>query len=168
MATSSKKDDEFFALAMACRIILKEWNRAKSDHPFYPGLSEKSFIGQMGKKYFASFTKKAALSCGDKKMARFKRLLKTRPDASCNPRATGRSGCTPAEPYPPSARSRWTTINQNTKYSRCLFHLRQRIADQLNPRCLFYLRQQVCTPTKQPSRPKAGRRPLVLAGQFPD
>ena len=31
--------------------------------------------------------------------------------------------------------------------ARCLFHLRQRMAAQLNPRCLFSLRQQACQKT---------------------
>jgi hypothetical protein len=74
MATSSKRNDEFFALAMACKIILEGVNKAKSDHAFYPAPSEKSFIGQMRKKYFPSFTKKQLWTCGDGEIARFKRL----------------------------------------------------------------------------------------------
>jgi hypothetical protein len=115
MATASKKNDEFFALAMVCRSILESVKPAKSDHPIYPRLSGKSFIGQMGKTNFAPFIQKRLWGCRNRKIARFKLLLKTGPDASCNPRATGRSGCTPAEPYPPSARSRSSTITPNAK-----------------------------------------------------
>src|SRR5258705_76500 len=145
MATSSKENDEFFALAMVCSSILESVKPAKSDHPIYPRLSGKSFIGQMGKTNFAPFTQngpKRLLGCRNRKTARFKLLLKAGPDASCNPRATGRPGCTPAEPYPPSARSRSNTINPNAKtFSRCLFLLRQRMTDFRNPQCPFYLRQ---------------------------
>src|SRR5258705_12028668 len=56
MATSSKENDEFFALAMVCSSILESVKPAKSDHPIYPRLSGKSFIGQMGKTNFAPFT----------------------------------------------------------------------------------------------------------------
>jgi len=133
---------------------LRSMKPAKSDHPIYPRLSGKSFIGQMGKTNFAPFSQKRLLGCRNRKIARFKLLLKTGPDASCNPRATGRSGCTPAEPYPPSARSRSSTITPNAKtISRCLFHLRQRMADFRNPRCLFSLRQQASLSFFCPFRP---------------
>jgi hypothetical protein len=59
MATSSKKNDEFFALAMACRSILHEnWKSAQTDHGNYPEGSGKSFIGQMRKTFFTNFAQK--------------------------------------------------------------------------------------------------------------
>jgi hypothetical protein len=88
----SLQEDEFFALTMACRMNLV----------IYPGPSEESFIGQMGKKFLAQICEKGLGGSRQSIMARMRRVPAPGLDASCNPRAIERSGCTPAEPYPPN------------------------------------------------------------------
>jgi hypothetical protein len=87
---------------------------AKRDPVNHPRRSEKSFIGQMRETFFTPFAQRGLLDGPEMKTARFKQPLRTEPDASCNPRATGRSGCTPAEPYPPSANASCKTTTQNS------------------------------------------------------
>jgi len=56
----------------------------------------------MRKKFLAQICKKGLRGCRKSIMARMRRVPAPGLDASCNPRAIRRSGCTPAEPYPPN------------------------------------------------------------------
>src|SRR5262245_8656418 len=73
----------------------------ESDHPFYPAPLEKLFIGQMRKKFFASCHKNSVGDRCDMKIALFQRLLKPGRMHSAIHGPIRRSGCAPAEPYPP-------------------------------------------------------------------
>src|SRR5262245_44296293 len=111
-------NDEFFASAMACRMILgleQEGEGAKRDHAVYSRRSEKSLISQMWKKYFEWLAKKEFLGSGEQKVARLKPKLEPGWMHPAIHGRSGRSGCTPAEPYPPSRGRRSHSSSRNDK-----------------------------------------------------
>jgi hypothetical protein len=79
---------------------------------------QKNRLSAKCERYFSGPLCKKSFLAGWKETARFKPALGTEHGCICNPRATGRSGCTPAEPYPPSATHRLR--NNNPKFNTTL------------------------------------------------